>query len=92
MHKYRVFDVGVDGSLSDTGRVLEFEPIQDEYYRDQFANRNDIVKALFAYYGFTQYVESYNPVASTKNPGDIEITYSYPSGGRKPTWYLKKGE
>lgn len=82
-HKFRVFDVGPDGTHYDAGKIIACELIEND--------SRDCVNELLRSMGFNNFLNYYYPYVSTNNK-DIEIKYQYNDGsGMKTTWFLKRG-
>jgi hypothetical protein len=85
---FQVYEFDSDGNKHYTGKkisVSRLPQIENGY----IYNRGSIVEDLFAAFGFSQYINSYNIVKI--NDKDFDLTYNYIEGGVKPTWYLKRG-
>lgn len=79
MHTFKVYEV-LDGKEFDTKKtVLLPYPV----------NRETVVVAVFALYGFTQYQPNYTLSRNTEDI--IGIQYNYLQDGYKETWVLRRG-
>jgi hypothetical protein len=81
-YTYRLHEVFPDGSLYDTGHIIE---VSSSYCV------SDTVSLIFNVYGFNNYNTYYR---SSDYIGDtrINITYNYIVDGAKHTWVLIKEE
>jgi hypothetical protein len=90
VHKYRLFEIGIDKEHYDTGHIISCsEPEVDA--NGHCCNECDTVDQIWKLYGFTEYKTYYRYRKAP--PNDFSITYNYGgSDGHQPTWFLKRGD
>jgi hypothetical protein len=87
MIKYNIFEVDSDGKYHDINRTvdIEYSESRSQYGRMDAGNP---VAEVFKIYGFNQYQSSYE-IECIENK-EYNISYTFPSHGKRPVWYLQK--
>lgn len=97
MCKYRLFDVGTDYILHDTGKIVDVKTPPQFDERNQLTNRGSVVSDLFNLFGFrSDYDGGYYPINyfyanGTQIIAADAIGIMYNITNRPLTWYLRKG-
>jgi hypothetical protein len=76
-HRYKIYEVGSDGSRHDTNKIIIINPDTD-----------NVVRTVLSTYNFDSTYDTYY-TRHNINVSDFEIRYRYPEGV-KPTWFLKR--
>jgi hypothetical protein len=84
-HRFRIFDIGVDGTHHDTGKIVKcrIAPVIDGCLIRNFGTLN---QDFFMLYGFEKHIAMY--VFALSGDVDEDFTIYY---GNLATWYLKRG-
>src|SRR5258708_30554006 len=59
MHKYRIYDVDLDGKRHDTNKIISVATMPEVGYYGDVINGSTILKELFNIFGFNKYTNMY---------------------------------